>query len=257
MWKQLSCALLLTPSLANAADRCAFEAPRNAALDLTGVRTLVIGLGPYDLHLNGTPSTTAQVRGHACASSRAGLDALQVTQHREGDRLILGTEPASTHWTINLFGASSYANLDLQVDVPATLPVELNIGSGDADVANVVQLGASVGSGNLRVKGVRGHFDIDVGSGDIKADDVGETHVKAIGSGDFSVNRVRGDIRIDSIGSGDADLRAIGGSVDVKSVGSGDLSVNGVAHDLHVAHVGSGDVDHMAVAGRVDIPKEH
>jgi hypothetical protein len=261
MWKTLiyaallSTPLLATPVLAHAADECLFQAPRNAALDLAGVHTLVIELGRHDLHLGGTPGNTAQLRGRACASSKDRLDALQVTQRREGDRLILSARHDSSGLTISLFG--SYAYLDLQVDVPATLAVEVNVGSGDALVANVAQLTAIVGSGDLQANSVRGRFDARVGSGDIKAEDVGETHVAVIGSGDFSANRVRGNIRIDSIGSGQADLRAIGGDVDVQTIGSGDLRVNGVARDLHVIHVGSGEVSHASVAGRVDIPNEH
>ncbi len=255
MWKLLACALLFTPALAHA-DQCRFESPRNATLDLTGVRTVVIDLHQHNLHLNGTPAATGQLRGRACASSQDRLDDLRVTQHREGDRLILSADSTSSSWNIGLFGVSHYAYLDLQVDIPATLAVELEIGSGDAHVANLAQLEARVGSGDLQVNGVRGRFDAHVGSGDIKADDVGETHVAAIGSGDFTINRVRGNLSIGSIGSGDANLRAIGGSVDVQSIGSGDLHVDGVAHDLHVARVGSGDVDHKSVAGRVDVPKQ-
>ncbi len=255
MWKLLACALLFTPVLAHA-DECRFQAPRNAPLDLAGVHTLVVDLGHHTLHLNGTATNAAQVHGRACASSQDRLTELQITQHREGDRLILTAENTSSSWTLNLFGASHYAYLDLQVEVPANLAVELNIGSGDAHVANVAQLIAGVGSGDLHVNGVRSRFDAHVGSGDIKAEDVGETHVASIGSGDFTVNRVRGDLSIGSIGSGDADLRAVGGTVDVKSIGSGDLRVNGVARDLHVAHVGSGEVEHVAVAGKVDIPHE-
>jgi hypothetical protein len=255
MWKLLAATLLLVSPLAHA-DQCKFQAPRNAALDLTGVHTLVIDLGHHTLHLNGTATNAAQFHGRACASSQDRLGALQLTQRREGDRLILTAENDSSSWTINFFGASNYAYLDLQVDVPVSLAVELNVGSGDAHVANVAQLAASVGSGDLQVNGVRNRFDAQVHSGDIKANDVGETHVASIGSGDFTVNRVRGDIWIGSIGSGDADLRAIGGNVDVKSIGSGDLRVNGVAHDLHVARLGSGEVSHDSVIGRVDIPHQ-
>jgi len=254
MWKFLPLALLLSPATAHA-EECRFQAPRNATLDLTGVHTLVVELGQHNLHLNGTPASTGHVSGRACASAKDRLDDLRLTQHREGDRLVLAAESTSSNWNISLFG-SHYAYLDLQVDVPATLAVELEVGSGDAKVANVAQLDARVGSGDLQIKGVRGRFDAHVGSGDIKADDVGETHVASIGSGDFTVNRVRGDISIGSIGSGDAELRAIGGSVDVKSIGSGDLRVDGVARDLHVARVGSGEVQHKGVAGRVDVPKE-
>ena len=255
MWKFLTCTLLLVSPLAHA-DQCKFQAPRNAALDLAGVHTLVIDLGQHTLHLNGTATNAAQVHGRACASAQDRLGALQFTQRREGDRLILTAENDSSGWTINFFGASHYAYLDLQVDVPASLAVELNIGSGDAHVANVDRLAASVGSGDLQVNGVRNRFDAQVHSGDITADDVGETHVASIGSGDFTVNRVRGDIWIGSIGSGNADLRAIGGNVDVKSIGSGDLNVNGVARDLHVARLGSGEIAQHSVAGQVDIPKD-
>jgi hypothetical protein len=255
MWKLLAFASLLIPTFAHA-DECRFQAPRNAAFDLTGVHTLVIDLHQHNLHLNGTPASTGQVHGRACASSQDRLEDLRLTQRREGDRLIVSAESASSDWNISLFGVSHYAYMDLQMDIPATLAVELDVGSGDAHVANVAQLNASVGSGDLQVNGVRGRFDAHVGSGDIKADDVGETHVAAIGSGDFTVNRVRGNLSIGSIGSGDADLRAIGGSVDVQSIGSGDLHVDGVARDLHVARVGSGDVEHKSVAGRVDVPKD-
>lgn len=256
MWKLLACTLLVTPSLAHAADACKFEAPRNATLDFTGVHTLVIELHQHNLHLNGGPTPAGQIHGRACASSQDRLNALQIVQHREGDRLIVNAQDGNRSWSgISLFG-DHYDYLDLQVDIPANVAVELNVGSGDANVKNIAELAAHVGSGDLQVNGVHGRFGAHVGSGDIKAEDVGETHVDAVGSGDFTVNRVRGDVRVGSVGSGDVDLRAVGGSVDVGSIGSGELRVNGVAHDLHVASVGSGDISHSAVAGKVDIPKQ-
>ncbi|MEO8741654.1 MAG: hypothetical protein ABI365_00515 [Lysobacteraceae bacterium] len=253
MLKTLTCVLLLAPSLA-LADQCRFEAPRNAALDMTGIHTVVIDIGHHTLHLNGTTSGVSKIHGRACASSTDRLAELQITQHRDGDRLIVS--PAESHG-MNFFSffGSSYAYLDLQMDIPDTVAVELDVGSGDAFVSNVAQLNAGVGSGDLDVNSVRGRFGAHVGSGDIKAHDVGETHVTSIGSGDFTANLVRGNLSIGRIGSGDADLRAVGGNVDVQSIGSGDLRVNGVARDLHVAHVGSGEVDHLAVAGKVDVPR--
>lgn len=252
MLKLLTCALLLIPSLAMA-DQCRFESPRNAPLDMTGIHTVVIDIGHHTLHIDGTADDSSRMQGRACASSTDRLAAMQISQHREGDRLIV--KLADNHGTniFSIFG-SHYAYLDLRMDIPNTVAVELAVGSGDAFVSKVAQLSAGVGSGDLQVNGVSGHFDAHVGSGDIKADDVGETHIASVGSGDFTVNRVRGNLTIDKVGSGDADLRAVGGNVNVGSVGSGDLRVNGVARDLHVAHVGSGDVDHLAVAGTVDIP---
>lgn len=254
MWKLVAAALLLAPTFAQA-NQCRFQAPRDAALDLTGIHTVVIELGQHTLHLSGNAAAPSQIRGRACASSQDDLPSTQLTQRRDGDRLILTAEnPSSNGNFFSLFGASHYAWLDLNIDVPPNIAVELNLGSGDATIENVAQLDASVGSGDLKVKTVQGHFQAQVGSGDITAYDVGETRIPSVGSGDVAINRVRGNLAIGSIGSGSTDLRAVGGNVDVKTIGSGDLRVNGVARDLHVASVGSGDVTHQAVAGKVDVP---
>lgn len=256
MWKSILAAALLAPSFAHAADQCKFQAPRNEALNLAGVHTLVIELGQHNLHLNGGTANTAQVRGRACASSQDRLDTLRLTQRREGDRLILSADSDSSSWSISLFGISSYAYLDLQVDVPSNLAVELMVGSGDADVAGIDRLDSHVGSGDLHARNISGRFDASVGSGDVVAKNIGEIHVASLGSGDFTAEGVRGNVEIGSIGSGDAGLSNVGGNVVVDSIGSGDLSVNDVAHDLRVHSVGSGDVSHHRVAGHVDIPSD-
>ena len=256
MWKSILAATLLIPSFAHAADQCKFQAPRNESLNLAGVHTLVIELGQHNLHLNGGTANSAEVRGRACASSSDRLDTLRLVQRREGDRLILSTDNDTEGWSINLFGWSSYAYLDLQVDVPSNLAVELKVGSGDADVAGIDSLEGRVGSGDLRARNINGRFDASVGSGDIVAKNIGEIHVASLGSGDFTVEGVRGNVEIGSIGSGDAALSTVGGNVVVDSIGSGDLSVNDVAHDLRVHSVGSGDVSHHRVAGHVDIPSD-
>lgn len=69
MWKLLTCAMLLAPAFAHAADQCRFQAPRNAALDLNGVHSVVIELGHHTLHLNGTANGLSQIHGRACAST--------------------------------------------------------------------------------------------------------------------------------------------------------------------------------------------
>ncbi|HTA64789.1 MAG TPA: DUF4097 family beta strand repeat-containing protein [Xanthomonadaceae bacterium] len=274
MWKLLTCALLLTPALAHA-DECRFEAPRNATLDLAGVRTLVIEVHQHNIHLNGSATATGQVHGRACASSQSLLAGLQMTQHREGDRLIVEAKDDNQPFHGISFFGNHYDYLDLNINVPASLAVEFDVGSGDAWANNVAQLGASVGSGDLDVTGVHGRFEAKVNSGDIKARDVGDTHVSSVGSGDFTVDQVhgsvavgsvgsgdftaehvQGNVSVNSVGSGDATARTVGGNVDVGTIGSGDLRVNGVGHDLHVASVGSGDIQQAGVSGKVNIPKQ-
>lgn len=255
MWKYPIALLLLAPALA-VADECRIQAPLSQSLDLAGVHTLEIKLGRHDLHLTGTQGGGGQVGGRSCASSKERLDKLRLTQHREGDRLVLVAEDDDSDWSFNLFGRSNYAYLDLKVAIPKTLAVELDVGSGDADVVGIDHLDSHVGSGDLHVQGINNHFAASVGSGDIVARDTGEIQVGSIGSGDFKADSVHGDVAIGSVGSGDVGLNDIDGNVVVDSIGSGDIDVDGVSHDLRVRHVGSGDVTHHHVTGRVDIPSD-
>ena len=274
MSKYLACTLLLLSGFAHANEPCKFEAPRNATLDLAGIHTVAIQVHQHNIHLTGGAAATGGIHGRACASSQPLLSGLQVVTHREGDRLVIEAKDSNSPFHgVSLFG-NHYDYLDLQIDLPASLAVDVEVGSGDAWVKNVAQLKGDVGSGDLDVAGVHGRFDAKVGSGDIRASDVGETHVSSVSSGDFKVDqvhgnvtvgsvgsgdltaeRVQGNVAINSVGSGDATARTVSGNVDVGSIGSGDLHVNGVGHNLHVASVGSGDVEHSGVAGKVNVPK--
>lgn len=252
MWKALPLVLLALPGLASAADNCKFQATRNLSLDLAGVRTVVIQTGPFDFHVKA--GSAARADGRACASSQEGLDRLQLTQRREGDRLIIGTGNERNGWSGGWFG-SNYTSFDVNVTLPRTVAVEVAVGSGDADVTGLANVVAHVGSGDLIVRGADS-LDAGVGSGDIKVEDIGKLELGAVGSGDFEGSNIRGDVRIGTIGSGGVDLRQVGGSVEARTIGSGDLSVATVGGGLRVSHVGSGDVDHRDVKGRVDIPSD-
>ena len=65
--------------------------------------------------------------------TRTALEHLQVTQRREGDQLLIDIG-GDNRFSLSLFG-NSYANLDVNVQLPAGLPVTLSVGSGDADVS--------------------------------------------------------------------------------------------------------------------------
>ena len=265
--------LLVLPALALADEHCAFQAPQELDIDLAGVKTLEIDMGSNQLHLDGAPVAGVEVRGRACASSQDLLDRVRVTQRREGDRLVLKAENESG-WNIGWSG-NRYAWLDLHVRVPASLPVVLGLGSGDAVVNGVASLDSQVGSGDLDVRGVSGAFAASTGSGDIEASDVGSLRVDSVGSGDLTASDVHGDasigdvgsgdvkltdirgkVDIGDIGSGDTSLRRIGGGVEVGSIGSGDIDVDTVGGDLTVRSTGSGDVDHRNVKGTVSVPRD-
>lgn len=256
MRRILVLALLLLPLAATATDQCKYQAPRALKLDLAGVHGVQIEVHSHDLHLLGNGSATdLQLSGRACASDQSLLDKLQVTSRREGDQLIVDIGNKEGWFNINLFG-SSYAYLDLKLQLPSSMPVTLDVGSGDAHVSDLQQLASHVGSGDLDVRRITGKLSSSVGSGDVDAEDIGSLELGSVGSGDVKASNIRGDVHIGSIGSGDVTLRQVAGSVQASTLGSGDLSVKDVQGNLSVSAVGSGDVDHSGVKGKVSVPSD-
>ncbi|HWU77988.1 MAG TPA: DUF4097 family beta strand repeat-containing protein [Rhodanobacter sp.] len=253
--RHLALACLLFVPLGAIAATCKFKAPRHLQLDLAGVKAVQVEVHSQDLHLLGSGTATGlSLDGRACASDKAMLDKLQITQRREGDQLLLDIG-GNNHWSFSLFGGS-YASLDVNVTLPADLPVTVNVGSGDADVRGVQQLQSVVGSGDLHVRKITGKFGASVGSGDIDATDIGSLALGSVGSGDFKGEEIKGDASVGSIGSGDVVLRKVGGSVHADTLGSGDLTVSDVGGDFSLGAKGSGDVSHTGVKGKVTVPRD-
>lgn len=266
--------LLLAPAVALADEQCAHSAPRSLALDLAGVKTVRVETNQHDVRLRAAPGASHAVQGRACASKPEWLQDLTLTQERRGDTLVVRARRESQNNLSGLFG-NTYARLDLSGTVPDNVLVQLVVGSGDGELDGAAAASADVGSGDAKLRGIRGQatakvgsgdIEIDgagslnvlsVGSGDVKARNVGgDVEVGSIGSGDFGLDGARGDVRIGSIGSGDADLRNVSGAVRIDSIGSGDAEVRG-AGSLSVGSIGSGGVDHRDVGGRIDLPRKH
>lgn len=246
--------LLLIP-LTAAADECRYSAPRNLHDDLSGVRGVQIELHSHDMHLMGSSGSGGlELNGRACASSESALNNLQVTEHREGDQLIIDVGGSST-FNISVFGIS-YEYLDLQIQLPSNMPVTVNDGSGDAYISGLTQLTVQTGSGDLHINNIAGEVSVTTGSGDIEAADIGSLRAGSIGSGDLKARTVHRDVNLGSVGSGDVELDGVGGNVIVGTLGSGDLTVSNVQGDLTVGAKGSGDVNHHNIGGKVNVPHD-
>ncbi|KFL38095.1 DUF4097 family beta strand repeat-containing protein [Arenimonas donghaensis] len=246
--------LLLLPGLALAND-CKHEDTRQLALDLDGVSLVRFEVNSHDLRLDGVPDeSVAPLQIRACASDPDYLSQLVVEAQRSGDTLRVTIERRGK--SSGLFFSPTYANLEVQARLPAGLAYDVEVGSGDAEVAGVASLVADVGSGDLEARRISGEVRAEVGSGDLDFDDIGSLDLRSVGSGDLDARRVRGDVQIGSLGSGDIDLDGVAGSVRVRRIGSGDLDVHDVAGDLVVERLGSGDVDHGRVLGAVNVPKD-
>lgn len=248
-------ALLLAPAAAMADEpQCKFHADRNLDLDLGGVRQIRFVVNSHDLKVDGSAGGKPGVHGRACASTQEMADNLVVEQSKEGSTLVVELkDKRQGGW--HMSWGSSYSYLKVQANVPGNLPIEVNVGSGDAHVSNVASLESSAGSGDLIVDNVRGTVKANVGSGDVKLSQTGPVDVGSVGSGDLTVRGATGGVQIGTVGSGDAKLSDITGDVSVGTIGSGDLDVDGVKGNLTVRTTGSGDVDQKGVTGKVDIPR--
>ncbi|HEX6613361.1 MAG TPA: DUF4097 family beta strand repeat-containing protein, partial [Rhodanobacteraceae bacterium] len=227
----IASSLLVFASVAGA-EECRYSAPRNADIDAAGLRSLLLRLGSSDLDIQGVQGLNRiEVRGTACASDQAWLKDLQISTGRSGDQATVDSERRGVSTSIfNLFG-SSYAYIKMQVRLPAALAVKVHSGSGDVQAKNLASLDFSSGSGDLVAEHVNGALELQLGSADVRADDVGSVTLHGTGSGDVHVSGVRGDARADHSGSGDLDFSHVHGSVQVGSTGSGDVMLSDIGRD--------------------------
>lgn len=245
--------LLAVSLCALAAEPCRYSAPRNAELDASDLKLLSVEIGPDNLAIQGQPGLTKiVVRGTACASNEKWLQDIKVEASRQGDTASVIARDGDHGIVLSLFGGS-YAYLKLDVRVPQSLAVKLQEGSGDANAGNLAALDATLGSGDLKVRGIAGELGLRVGSGDVVAGDVGSLNLSSVGSGDVSVDGVRGDAHAGAVGSGDLGLRNVKGSVSIGSVASGDVKLAEVGGSVSARSVGSGDFVARNVTGNVSI----
>jgi hypothetical protein len=264
-------ALAAAPLVANA--DCEYTAQRNFDVPAAGIGHVAFELGSSDIELEGAPGlSTIEVRGRACASDPAWLDALTVDQNRSGDTLTI--TPHNGH-DLHGNGWHNYAYVDLHVRVPAAVLVAMNGQSGDATVRNVGSLDFATHSGDLEASHIAGALGIKLSSGDVRANDIGSVDVRGTSSGDINLDDVHGavdvassgsgdlhfrrtgGVRVGSVGSGDISVSDAAGDVSIDSIGSGDIDVDGVRGNFTVGSRGSGDIGHRNVSGKVSVPRDH
>ncbi|MDQ3324597.1 MAG: DUF4097 domain-containing protein [Actinomycetota bacterium] len=151
--------------------------------------------------------------------SRAGDDrALDLiansTVEQRGDRVLVEVPPAGVGFL------RSSPDIDITVSLPTGSRLELAAKSAD-----------------LRTSGLLDAVHVQIGSGDVWLDHVGEAHVQS-GSGDTMLAVADRSVRVET-GSGDVHLQHVTGALQV-STGSGDALVDDVCADVTI-HTASGD----------------
>ena len=246
----LAAGVSASPALA---DDCAHKAEREAALDAGGARSVRVEAGAGALLVEGkTGQTRVEARGIACASSEQALGQIRLNATRRGDVIVVKVEiPDGSAW-----GWNEQARLDLTVTVPRIMPLDVDDGSGSAEIAHVGTLKVLDGSGELSVTDVAGDLSIDDGSGSIEVAGVTGSVRLRDGSGSISVRDVGGSVTVEEDGSGSIEVETVSGSVTVERDGSGSIDVARVKGDFTVSRDGSGGIAHRDVAGQVRIPSD-
>ncbi len=232
-------------------DDCSHRARRDADVDAQGAKQVRVVAVAGSLRIEGRPDLAqVRVRGEACASSAALLQAIELVAVREGDTVRVEAripEERAGWW--------SEARLDLVVEVPAVVAVKAEDGSGSAEIHDIASLDMEDGSGSLRVEDVAGSVRVEDGSGDLVLRNVGGEVRLRDGSGSIEAVQA-GSLIVESDGSGSIEARDVRGSVRVDRDGSGSIEVEGVAGDFVVGRDGSGGIRYTDVRGAVRVPSE-
>lgn len=230
------------------------SALKTASIGAGGVKLIKIVSGAGVLKIDGVAGgTTADVRGRALGSSQRILSRIGLAATRSGDVVTISPRFPKRRWF--QWGNAFLASLDMNITLPAGIPIEITDGRGDIVARGVGPVTIKDGPGGINLQGISGSVDIRDGSGDIAVNGVsGDVKVKD-GSGGISVRNITGDLNVPADGSGALSAQRVGGSVRVADKGSGTMKVAHVVSDLIVGEKGSGPIRYEDIRGQVAVPR--
>jgi hypothetical protein len=228
---------------------CAHSAERRARVDTAGATSVLVNARAGDLSIRPTTGTGLEAHGKACASSDKLLRQTDVRVQRNGTVIEVDVSVPDAMVGIGIF----YSRLDLTVDVPAGLPVEVNDSSGDIEAHGIRLAKVTDSSGDITLRNLKGDVEIWDSSGDVRVDDVAGRVLVRDSSGDILISGAA-DVVIPSDSSGDITVRRVTGSVRIEQDSSGDIRIADVGHDFTLLGDSSGEVNVERVKGKVQLP---
>ena len=242
---------LAIPS-ADAQHRDEVTGPRAATVSASGARTARIEARAGSLRIEGRAGLTElRASGTARASSRGLLEQVRLTAERRGDvaYVIVEIPDRRDNWDDD-----QHMSLDLLVEVPNTLALDVEDTSGELEIRGIGPLDLRDNSGNATIENVGGRLRVRDGSGELRIRDVRGDVTLEDGSGGVYLRNIRGSVVVERDGSGELEADEVTGSIRIESKGSGPVDVARVGGDLVVRRKGSGPIEYRDVRGRVDVP---
>ena len=256
-WALLLAGLLLYQFSSEAlADSCKYEKKIDQNLDLSSAEMLSILAAAGDLDVVGVAGTEqAVITGRACASKEKWLDqsALITSPGRQASIKVKLPE-INGGWSIT---GNSYVWMDLRVEVPQGLALDVKDSSGDVSLENTASVTVQDSSGDIEIEGVTGMVSIKDSSGDIEVDGIqGDLTIESDSSGDIYAENIDGTFLVEKDSSGDIDARGVTGNVVVERDSSGDINAKDVGGDFLVLKDGSGRITSRDIEGDVRVPEK-
>ncbi len=245
----MAAAMLAAPA---GAQDCAQRDAREATLDAAGATRVEIVARAGTLDIAGLPGAKRlKASGTACASDAKRLAEVRLKATRSGATLRVEVQiPEDGAWA----ALSGSSKLDLSVEVPAELPLDVRDSSGALTIRHVGALTLEDSSGEATIEGVTGALSVLDSSGELRISKVrGDVRVTD-SSGEVVVRGVDGDVEITADSSGGIEIEHVTGSVRVRADSSGGIDVRDVGGDFTVDSDSGGGIRHRDVKGRVSLP---
>jgi len=253
-WAIVLAALLLYQfSSAASADSCKYEKKIEKTLDLADSDSLAITAAAGDLDVVGVAGAReAAIHGRVCASKEAWLDSTDIYT-AAGKQAEISADMAETgdNWS---FG-NTYLLLDMRIEVPDDLPLDVTDSSGDMRLKNIADVAIRDSSGDIAVEDARGQVSISDSSGNIDVTGAaGDVTIESDSSGNIVAADINGNFRVVSDSSGDIDANRVSDDFIVERDSSGDISATDIGGDFRVLKDGSGGIRSSGVKGELEIP---
>ncbi len=235
---------------------CKYEKTIELTLDLSGSEVLGITSMAGDLEVTGHAGRSeARIRGKVCASNEEWLDEARIVSEGGSKASIAVESPAmDSGWT--LFGAR-YLYVDLEIDVPVTLALDIQDSSGDVTLRGTGPVNLRDSSGDIVLEDLNGDVVLKDSSGDIDLRRItGDLTVRQDSSGDIYGRDIRGSVLVEHDSSGDIRFDGVQGDYVVERDSSGDIVAKTVSGAFRVLNDGSGDVSYTDVSGEVEVPED-
>ncbi len=207
---------------------------RNVRIPSEGIDTVRFDVAAGFLDIEGSATSGVNIDAEFDVRTRRSVEEvlrqLEFRHEVRGRTLIVETR-TDLDW-----GRNENAQINLTVQLPAFVNLEI-----------------SDGSGWLRVANVDGHLDIKDGSGDITLVQIGGDLDLNDGSGEIDIRGVAGSLQIRD-GSGEIEIQGVGGDV-VLHDSSGGIRVRDVDGGLEVVSDSTGGIRYDQIKGQVRVPE--